>query len=239
MNPILYVEPNTDAREATRECLAIFGMEVETAGSIVEFYQKLSVINPSVCILDYALGAEEIFESVRFIRAQKPNMGVVVTTARAHRNDRVRSYQAGADLCFSKPVDCEELSAALQGLKKRYQNEDSMGTPSTPMMSNPQKTWGLNVQNWTLQLPNGNSVRLTARELEFLKFFLEKQGTPLKRSKLLKGLGYGEDSQASRSLDALAGRLRRKVASGAGLELPLKTLHATGYAFTQNLVGIQ
>jgi two-component system OmpR family response regulator len=238
MNPILYVEPNTDAREATRECLSVFGMEVVTAGSIVEFYQKLSVIEPSVCLVDYALGSKEIIELIHFIRAQKPNMGIVVTTARAHRNDRVRSYQAGADLCFSKPVDCEELSAALQGLMSRNQAGCMVSTTPTSATLNTRKLWELDLQNWALQIPNGSAVRLTARELEFLKFFLEKTGTTLKRSKLLKGLGYSDDSQSSRSLDALAGRLRRKVVNASGLELPLKTLHATGYTFTQDLIGI-
>ena len=238
MKPILYAEPNADACESTRECLAIFGMEVETAGSMVEFYQKLSVTEPSICLLDYALGAKEIIESIRFIRAQKPNIGIVITTARAHRNDRVRSYQAGADLCMSKPVDCEELSAALQGLMSRYRDVNTVSTSATTVTSNPKNSWGLDLQNWALQVPNGSAVRLTARELEFLKLFLEKKGTTLKRSKLLKGLGYGEDSLSNRSLDALAGRLRRKVVSESGVELPLKTLHATGYSFTQDLIGI-
>ena len=52
------------------------------------------------------------------------------------------------------------------------------------------------------------------------------------RAELIAVLGYRHDELAERRLDAVVGRLRRKLESQSGEAFPIKTLHAIGYIFS-------
>ena len=87
---------------------------------------------------------------------------------------------------------------------------------------------------WTLVAPDGRSLGLTTAEREFMTALLSAPGYRLTRQELQsRGVGQGDggaDGQASRGLDVMVSRLRRK-ALAAGISLPVRSVRRWGYMF--------
>jgi len=94
--------------------------------------------------------------------------------------------------------------------------------------------WMLRDLGWTLVAPDGRSLGLTTAEREFMTALLSAPGYRLTRQELQsRGVGQsdgGADGQASRGLDVMVSRLRRK-ALAAGISLPVRSVHRWGYMF--------
>jgi DNA-binding response OmpR family regulator len=71
-----------------------------------------------VFILDLNLPGEDGISLAKRIRQAYPLVGIIMLTARSQAKEKVQGYESGADLYMTKPVDFEELCAALQGFVK-------------------------------------------------------------------------------------------------------------------------
>nr|WP_284694603.1 helix-turn-helix domain-containing protein [Geomonas sp. Red32] len=76
---------------------------------------------------------------------------------------------------------------------------------------------------------------MTGKEMKFIACLADAPGEPVARERILAALGYRDDQYASRALDSLVRRLRRKIEEEAHLPSPLKTVHGVGYCFAASL----
>ena len=72
-----------------------------------------------VVLLDVMLPGLDGFEVVRRLREARQFVPVMLLTARAHNDDVLRGFEAGADDYLSKPFDLSILLARLTGLLRR------------------------------------------------------------------------------------------------------------------------
>jgi len=75
-------------------------------------------------VLDLSLPGEDGIAIATRIRRSIPGMGIVMLTARTALPDRIRGYEAGADVYLSKPVAPEELTLTLLSLARRVKKVD-------------------------------------------------------------------------------------------------------------------
>ncbi|MBU8976624.1 MULTISPECIES: helix-turn-helix domain-containing protein [unclassified Lysobacter] len=101
-----------------------------------------------------------------------------------------------------------------------------MDRPTTP---EPHTRWRLDEAGWSLLCPDGHAVALTRTERRVLARLLLTPGQLVTREDLVVSLTDGEFD--SHRLDSLVYRLRRKVADGCELPLPLDAIHGEGYVF--------
>ena len=89
--------------------------------------------------------------------------------------------------------------------------------------------WTLKVSARQLELM-GASIDLTEKECNFLHL-LTINTRPVPRQVIVAGMG-GEDPDASRRVDMLVYRLRKKARTGLGQDLPLRSAYGEGYSLS-------
>ena len=212
------------------EYLALAGHDASGVGSCLEFYRALAEASFSVAVVDVGLPDQCGYVLTEYIR-KNTAMGVIILTARDAAEDRVRGYDCGADLYMVKPVNCRELAAAITNLSVRLGKRSPESVPSLAP-----EPWRLVRQQWHLVTPAGSAILLTAKEMQFMECLAESAGSPVRRETVLAVLGYRGDGYASRAMDSLVRRLRRKIEEEPCTPSPIKTVHGVGYCFAETLV---
>lgn len=219
---LIVVEAESRLRQRIVEGLALDGISVASTATPLEFYRTLAGRRFDVAVVDLELPDQAGYEIVHHLH-QNVGIGIVVLMADNDPLGRIRGYQAGADLCFAKPVDVKELGVVACNLAGRVRTK---GEPPG------EQAWRYDPIYWNLRAPGGIAVRLTPKEKTLMDNLLATPGVTVTRDRVLSALEYGVDAHGNRNLDTLVRRLRRKVEETAGQELPVQTVHAVGYVFT-------
>jgi two-component system CheB/CheR fusion protein len=112
---IVVVEDNPDSRELLCHLLARFGFECHTAENGPEAIAVIERVQPDVAILDVGLPEMDGFEVARRLRADSrwADLYLIALTGYGRSSDRTTSREAGFDEHLVKPVQLEQLLAAL------------------------------------------------------------------------------------------------------------------------------
>jgi two-component system, OmpR family, response regulator len=176
-------------------------------------------------ILDVMLPEMDGFELCRTIRRAPPPVGdvpIVMLTARGEVMDRVVGLELGADDYLPKPFEPRELLARIQTVLRRTRAAPTAGAGE------------LRFEGLTIDLDRrsvlrlGAAVELTGAEFELLVLLAGTPGKVFSRDDILTRLrGHSAEDIASRAVDILVSRLRRKLE-------PLDCIHTlrnAGYLF--------
>lgn len=219
----LVIEDDLHQREAIVTYLNLEGLVADGVGSLRLAERWLLTHRLDILVVDLGLPDGDGLEWL----AGRPDLGdkgIIVTTARGRPEDRVKGVKAGVDSYLVKPVNLEELAGVIANLHRRLQRDA------------PTQSWSLNQLNWGLKSPDGTTVQLTRSETRVLSVLAKFGGAGAPRDALIEGLGKNPDSYDWRRMEVLVRRLRSKVKADTGLELPLRTVHGYGYAFTELLL---
>lgn len=166
-------------------------------------------------ILDLMLPRLTGEEVLRRLRQRRPEVPVIVLTARDAVDDRVRNLNAGADDYVTKPFSFAELLARVRArLRARDQHT------ATELEFGGLR---LDLQTRNARL-NGREVPLTAREFALLDTFLRHPGQVLSQVQLMDRVwGYDFDP-GSNVVEVYVGYLRRKLGRDV-----IETVRGAGY----------
>ena len=144
-------------------------------------------------------------ETCQRIRAQAPQIGIVMVTVRDDEEDKVRALEAGADDYVTKPFRFRELVARMGAVLRRLDPQKS-GDPgvlqagSLKMDAERRLLW-----------KGADEVHLSPKEFDLLAFLMKNQGAPLTHTRLLRavwGPEYGGELEYLRSYVRM---LRKKL----------------------------
>lgn len=222
---VLLVEDDRDLRESIVAYLRLSGFKVSAASNGLEFYRVLDREKIDVAVIDIGLPDQSGLVLAGYLR-NNTGIGVIILTARDGEDDLVAGFEAGADLYFTKPVSSRVLVTAITGLAGRRQSRRV--EPGKPT-----EHWSLDCHNWQLSNPRGEKAVLTDLELKLVLALAAGPDQRCDRTMLERHL-YPNISlhYSSRALDASVRRLRKKIAP---LGNPLKTVHGSGYCFSEPL----
>ena len=227
---VIVVEDDILIRDQVVSYLELSGFKVVGVGSAAELYRRLAAESFDVILLDLGLPDEDGLSVAAHIR-QRGGVGIIMTTARGEGEDRVKGYDAGADIYMAKPIDFTELVAAVRSLSRR------MGTAIVePNEAADNTIWRFSETSLHMVAPNGIVIRLTSNEIALMQCFLQSNGAIASRSSLLQAMGYAPNDPGNRSLDAALRRLRLKTEKQCGVPLPVQTVHTVGYVFEGKLL---
>ncbi|NTU92840.1 MAG: response regulator transcription factor [Chlorobiaceae bacterium] len=234
---IIVVEDDRDFRESMVEYLLLAGYDVTGVGSALEFYQAIARDRFLLAILDIGLPDQDGFVLAEYIR-KNSEMRIVMLTAQSSLDSKINAYRSGADTYLVKPIDFAELAASLDSMIGRLNSksaDDEQPTPIAPLHGGKTEHWRLMRSEHSLFAPNGNMTALTSKEFDLLEQLAASPKTVVERRTLLQTLVYDDDDLGNRALDALIHRLRRKK-EDLGLMIPVKTVHGSGYSFSELIV---
>jgi DNA-binding NarL/FixJ family response regulator len=116
---IAVVEDNMALLAVTLNALRVAGHLAQGAGSAEEFMDSIDPRSLDIAVIDLNLPGRDGIWLARQLRTVSPRVGIIMVTARVSLQDRTTGYGTGADIYISKPVETEELVAAVYSLGRR------------------------------------------------------------------------------------------------------------------------
>ncbi len=118
---VLVVDDDVDARELIVAVLQRCGSIVNSAGSVPEALEKISLLRPDVLVSDIGMPGEDGYSLIRKVRALGPDAASIpaaALTAYARAEDRRKALDAGFMMHIPKPVEPAELVAVVANLTR-------------------------------------------------------------------------------------------------------------------------
>lgn len=117
---VLVVDDEPDARELLEAQLQEAGARVQTAGSAASAFELLQQFRPELLISDIGMPDEDGYSLMRRIRALPPALGgripSIALTAFVRSADQSKALAAGFSTYLGKPIDPQDLLAAVVNL---------------------------------------------------------------------------------------------------------------------------
>jgi len=123
---VLVVDDERDSLEFVRRLLKECKASVLTASSAAEGLRLIRAEHPDVIVSDIGMPEKDGLEMMRELRGQSANnskIPAIALTAFARSEDRTRAMLAGYQIHLSKPVQPQELVAAVANLAGRTGGE--------------------------------------------------------------------------------------------------------------------
>ena len=228
---ILVVDDEGEVRALLRKCFEREGFRVVEAKDGAELRARIEGHPISLITLDLTLGGEDGLELAREIRA-KCNVPIIMISGKGDTIDRVVGLELGADDYITKPFQLREVVARVRAVLRRYAPAQ---TPSAVAPLHERYAFEDMVLDFTrreLSRGAGTLLELTTAELNLLEIFVKRPHRVLSRDNIMDLLKGHEWSPVDRSIDALVGRLRKKIEPHPDLPRLIKTVRGVGYAFT-------
>ena len=173
-----------------------------------------------VIILDIMLPKLDGLSLLKRIRKEGILTPVIMLTAKSQIEDRVTGLDLGADDYLTKPFAVEELLARLRSITRRK------GT----VINDNILTYGdmrLNINTYDLDV-NDESIRLTLKEFEIIKYFMERPKCVVSKDDLITKL-WGFDSEVEyNNIEVYISFLRKKL-SYLNSKVNIVTIRGVGY----------
>lgn len=228
-NPhILIVDDDHEICEVLREYLSGEGYPVSVAHNGVEMRWVMAQARIGVVLLDIVLPGKDGLSLAGSLRAEYPNLGIIMLTGRGEAIDRIIGLELGADDYLAKPFHLRELLARVKSISRRVASPRPVGAANAPIHF---AGWRLDLAARDLVSPAGSSVRLTAGEFSLLAAFVANANQVLSRERLLDLLSGREAGPFDRTIDVQVGRLRRKLEDDPKNPTIIKTVRGGGYMF--------
>ena len=173
-----------------------------------------------VIILDIMMPKLNGIEILKMIRKRKISTPVILLTAKGSVEDRILGLDSGADDYLPKPFSPDELLARLRALTRRngdFINENILEFSDIK----------LNLSTYDMEV-NDNSITLTQKEFEILKYFMQRPKLVVSKDDLITKL-WGFDSDIEHNnIEVYISFLRKKLAYVES-NVKITTIRRVGY----------
>jgi DNA-binding response OmpR family regulator len=225
---ILVVEDERHLAEGLLYNLSAEGYETVLARDGGEALQLFDQGPWNLIVLDLMLPVVDGFEVARQIRTKDLRTPILMLTARAAEEDRVRGLEFGADDYLTKPFHLQELLLRIKGILRR-----SSWYRTVPGERDRYRfgegCW-VDFRERTANGPGGER-RLTEKEIRVLKCLVERPKETVPREEMLREVwGYGPGVE-TRTLDNFIRRLRTYFEKDPSLPEHIVSVRGRGYRF--------
>jgi DNA-binding response OmpR family regulator len=215
---ILAIEDEPAILRLLERGLGAAGHQVVTATSGVDGAILAVEDDVDLVLLDISLPELDGHAVLARIRARRPELPVLMLTARDDLDNKVRALEAGADDYLTKPFAFEELVARIRALTRRADQatatELTVGDVSLDLLGR-------------RATRDGRLVELSNREFSLLEYLLRNSGRVLNRTQILFAVWEYDADPSSNVVDVYVRYLRRKL----GEPSPIATVRGAGYRY--------
>lgn len=199
---ILIVEDEAKISEDIANAVTAAGYVAEVSDDGEEAWFKGGTENFAAIILDIGLPGLDGLTILKRWRQEGVTSPVLLLTARSAWTDRVDGIDMGADDYLVKPFRIEELMARLRALLRR-----SAGRPEPALTVGPVTLDPRSRQVTVSGVPSN----LTPLEFRLLNYLFLHRGRVISQPELSEALYTHDSERDSNAIEALMGRLRRKL----------------------------
>lgn len=199
---ILVVDDEDQFAAFVRKGLEAAGFAVDRAATGAEGMEAAMREGVSLVLLDVGLPDIDGFSVLTELRRERPELPVIMLTARGEVEDRVRGLDQGANDYLPKPFAFTELVARIRS-QLRAQSQ-----PASFLLSSGDIV--LDLRKRTV-VRAGQEARLTPKEFSVLEFFLRYPGQVLSRTQILNDVWEYDFDPGSNVVEVYVGYLRHKL----------------------------
>lgn len=202
MPRVLLIEDDRETADEIAGELVDRGYDVDWAANGIEGLDKAREAGADVMIVDRLLPKLDGLTIVEVMRQENVRTPVLVLSALASVDDRVRGLRAGGDDYLTKPFAIAELIARIEALLRRpAENRDTVlrvGPLELDLLSRAARR-------------GDRAIDLLPREFRLLEYMMRRKDQLLTRAMLFEEVWNYKFVPQSNLVDVHMGRLRRKV----------------------------
>lgn len=226
MPKVLVVEDDPTMAEMLAYNLRRQGMDVESTADGAEGLRLARAREVSLLILDLMLPSIDGMQIADEVRLTRPDVPILMLTARTEEETKLRGFAAGVDDYLTKPFSMDELVARVKALLRRSRVE-AIRTEAPPEISfGDLKIATRDFRCWI----DGEEIELRPKEFSLLATLASEPGRLFSRLELAErvwGYTYLGDT---RTIDTHVKNLRRKVEDRSSYRY-VDTVRGVGYRF--------
>lgn len=224
MNVILIIEDDISILRGLKDNLEYEGYSVVTEtngkkGLILALNKKIDLI-----LLDIMLPGMNGYEICRKIKKEKPELPVIMITARGSEMDKVSGLDIGADDYVTKPFSVPELMARIRAAFRRI-------SQTHPVQD--QYTFGNVILDFKKYKAyrDKQEITLSAKEFAILEYFIKHEGEVVHRHDLLNEVWDYKSMPVTRTVDNFVLKLRKKLEENPSKPKHIVSVKGIGYRF--------
>lgn len=197
------------------------GCDVRGAGDGASALRLARSFRPDVVVLDLMLPDMSGLEVLRRLRADAPDLPVLMLTAKDSVQDRIAGLTAGGDEYVTKPFSVEEVVLRLRALMRRSQltlpaDDSSLTVGELTLDEESREVWRA-----------GTPVQLTTTEFELLRFLMRNPRRVMSKAQILDRVWSYDFGGGDNIVELYISYLRKKI--DAGREPMIHTVRGVGY----------
>lgn len=224
MKTILIIEDDISILRGLKDNLEYEDYTVLTETNGAKGLQIALTKRPHLILLDIMLPGMNGNEICRRVKKEKPELPVIMITARGSEMDKVSGLDIGADDYITKPFSIPELLARIRAVLRR-----AAPAPVTP----DQHAFGkVRLDFKKLQaFREGKEIKLSTKEFEIMKYFITHEGEAVHRHDLLNAVWGYEAMPTTRTVDNFILDLRKKLEEDPSKPRHIIGIRDVGYKF--------
>lgn len=223
---ILLVEDDPGLSLTVSDLLATDNHIVDTAMDGPSGLNKAMKNEYDLVVLDVMLPGKNGFDVCKELRASGRDCAILMLTAKTQVVDKVVGLKLGADDYLSKPFDPSELLARVEALLRRVKKENRPGIKHFHFGDVEVDFEKGDVKR------QGNPVLLAAKELQLLRYLVDRRDTVVPREELLQNVWEYQSDISSRTIDVHIAWLRQKLEANPQTPQFIHTVRGVGYRFS-------
>ena len=213
---ILVVDDDDGIRDLIKQYLTNKKFLISTARNAEEAKEKVSIIKFDLIVLDIMMPGKTGLEFTAEKR-EKINTPIILLTAKAEPNERIKGLEIGADDYLPKPFEPKELVLRIRNILNKTKNANQKRI--------------INFDNIKIDL---NKLTILQNEKRFKinnteKIILEKMINAPGQTFSRESIGRLANVDKERSIDVIITRLRKKIEVDPKNPKYLQTIRGAGY----------
>ncbi len=225
---ILVVEDEASIRDMLRFALERAEFRIVLAANAQEARLRIAESRPDLILLDWMMPGLSGVEYAKELKgaATTKDIPVIMVTARAEEEDKVRGLNIGADDYVSKPFSFPELIARIQAVLRRAMpggEEERLAVAGLEVDAASQRVTA-----------KGEPIKLGPTEYRLLHFFISHPERVYTREQVLDRVWGQNVYVEERTVDVHIRRLR-KALQPYGYDNMIQTVRGTGYRFSDKV----
>lgn len=214
---ILICDDEVLIRDVMKEYLLLENYEVLEAANGVDAINIVKDNNIDLIIMDIMMPKMDGYQAIKEIKSIK-DIPCIILSARSEEFDKLIGFDIGVDDYVTKPFSPKELVARVKAVLKRVSDDCAMFKYNSLVLDDLAHEL----------IIDGNTVNLTPKEYDLLKYFVQNKNIALSREIILTSVWgydfYGDE----RTVDTHVKMLRNNLGEYRDL---VKTVRGMGYKF--------
>jgi DNA-binding response OmpR family regulator len=221
---ILLVEDDERISEPLLRVLDTEGFSTILAPTGAEAITAVERGKPDLVLLDLTLPDIDGLDVCRRVREDRPELPIIMLTARAEEMDIIVGLGAGADDYVPKPFRLAELVARI---KARLRVAQVAHQIPKELSGGPLR---VNTESRRAYL-EGNELELTSKEFDLLALLMSKPDATFTREQIMATVWDENYWGSTRTLDTHISTLRRKIGDDTDPPSLIVTVRGVGFRF--------